>query len=385
MGNTLGIVVDFAVESLAEIREKSQESNINAELKKFEVEMNHLNDISQNYVSSISIPLLLKISENTIYGYSDENGVYIVAIYDIIQNSIKIIHSADPLYIEKVFHKSNHDDFFVSSTSMDYTKEIYHYGTEKLEEWDIDSRFNCKLVKSIRYFNFASISYFKAKFIQKINYIGMHYAIFLDQKGSILIFNSDYKVLHVDLDKNEVEKKLESNFLDISVTENFIFSPKNGFRNIRTNQQMEFISFRCISKNEVFLLTFNAQKSIGEIFYLHNYHIDPDVEPVASFSIIGVSDQIYFSDDSEFVFILEKNKTECNLLVFSIRETKFVFRKKLNGLEFIPINRITLQKNFVLCHNSYTKLLIELLEINIPIRMIPYSIHFPTDVHFIFK
>jgi hypothetical protein len=379
MGNTLGIV-DFSVESLDEIREKSQESKINTKLTKYEIEMNHLNDISQNYVNSrISIPpRLLKIRDNTIYGYSYEN-VHIVAIYDIIQNSIKIIHSADPLYIEKVFHKSNHDDFFVSSTSMDYTKEIYHYGTEKLEEWDIDSRFNCKLVKSIRNFNFASISYFKAKFIQKINYIG-EYVDFLNQIDSTLILNSDYKVLHVDLDKNEVEKKLESNFLDISVTENFIFSPKNGFRNIRTNQQMEFISFRCISKNEVFLLTFNAQKSIGEIFYLHNYHIDPDVEPVASFSIIGVSDQIYFSDDSEFVFILEKNKTECNLLVFSIRETKFVFRKKFIDQE---IDQITIQNNFILCSCSY--FLIDVLEINIPIRLKPYLIHSPTDIHFNFK
>jgi hypothetical protein len=148
--------------------------------------------------------------------------------------------------------------------------------------------------------------------------------------------------------------------------------------NINNKKNFSILNFQCLSNDEKFFLIFDSMKSIGKVYSTYNYHNNSN--PVTSFSLIGYSDQLYFSQDSEFIFILEITKSERILIVFSIREEKFVFRRKLKNSE---IEKIKIYNKFVFCYINIK--LFEVLEIDIPIRLKAYEILFPVDMYFNFK
>jgi hypothetical protein len=165
----------------------------------------------------------------------EENGIYILVIYDIQLNLVNVIHFTDPLGVFIVYHYSNEDDFFILSQHRDLLlnrgfQEINHYKTEKLEEWEIDSRFFCKLVKTIQS-NFTSIVYLKATLKKKINYDGKEFHI-LGRTENQLVFSSDSKLVNFNLELNEVMDEFQHPFPDykLSKTQNYIYHTHNGWK-----------------------------------------------------------------------------------------------------------------------------------------------------------
>jgi hypothetical protein len=88
--------------------------------------------------------------------------------------------------------------------------------------------------------------------------------------------------------------------------------------------------FYSISKNEKFILFFDNSKMMGYVHPMTEWQENiPEKKieyPSISFSLLDSSYFLEFSEDSEFIYILRKG---ISLMVFSIREIKFVFKMDL--------------------------------------------------------
>jgi hypothetical protein len=387
MGNTLGIASDVAVETLAEIREKSKEQNLNNQIQKYSSEMKHLCNVSSSYIKQVTTfpPYFFDVYGNFICTTFQENGVDFLAILDFFKKSLKVIRFQDPVRILFAHIDPISQDILIL---QEITNEIQHFETKECEI--IDTYF-CKKVKFIlSNFNSISISisisyletFQKKSLIQLLN----HDLYFMEQEDSQLFIGVGNKVHQFDFEKKEIVKIYDHSLKYVVKNGSYLCEKQVGFQKLIDDgvNRPTIPNFMCMSKDEIYFVSFDEKKSIGEVYLVDKHRSGTKNEPVAAFSILGFCYQMHFSEDSEFIFILEySNWKECYLVVFSMREKKFVFRRIFKDPD---ITKIHLIHNLVLCLDlTKTFRLAEIIEINIPIRLKPYSFNSPTNMFFKFK
>jgi hypothetical protein len=381
MGNTLGLpTIQVNEDETKEIQQKQTQY-----LKK-QLEMKNLCEDSSHHIQNvISIPFLFKVDSTSFFAISQENGVYLVAIYNVLKHSVMIIHFHNSLKefvgVHSVHHNPISDDFLIIEEK---SREIQHFNSKELDGFEIDDRFSCQMVKTISS-NFTSISYFKAVYNKTILYYQRPLG-FLKQEGSQLFIRVGNQIQQFNFEKKEIVEIFENSLKYSSKNGSYLCEKYIGFQKLidKVNNP-EIPNFMCMSNDEIYFVTFDFRKSLGEVYFVHNYRFDETNEPFLTFSLLGIANQMFFSEDSEFLFILEFIQKDYFLVIFSLREKKFVFRRFFKDPK---IDRIHLIKNFVLCSTYKKKVayfLAEVLEIKIPNRLKPYSIHFPANMFFIFK
>jgi hypothetical protein len=306
-----------------------------------------------------------------------------LAICDIKNSSVQVIISDHLKFKANVDFKSNDGVIFIICHKIRNGPilEIQQYSLEETDE--NNPKFDSEWIETLRSM-FNSISFHQAIFKQKLDVEGESMRI-IEQINSNLLFYCGDKLIHLDLEKNEIVKEFKiyfQNYLSqIQKTKNYIYMSQLGYQQIGKDWIVSD-SIRGISPDEMFIATFDKTKSEVSVFLLNDYEKNPKDSSIASFKTLGFVRNILFSADSEFIYMVEEMETEkCFLLIFSMREKKLMFKRKLKENQ---TSKIILQNNLVLVSSIFSYSLAEVLEIKIPIRLKPYSFQFPTDISFYF-
>jgi hypothetical protein len=382
MGNTLGVASDIAVESLAEIREKAQEQKYETEINKYNQQLIHLSNLSEKYLKSTQKFTNKFIVKGSIIFKKVQNGDFsFLIIYNVENNSAKVIHMKDTNW--EIYYKSpvKENEFFTYKSGEEGVC-YFKYIQAKPDE---DMRIYCENLSKTN--NFFSVSYFNMELIRILDVKSSSINQLVQKDEKLYVFSgvSDFVV---DIQKNEIE---EFSFSQLSqklrMTDPDVYVQTLGLGMLEQDLKSRMIlpnHFNSISKNEEFILFYDDSKMMGYIHPMTEWREnipDKKIESTSiSFSLLDSAHFLKFSEDSEFVYIMIN---AINLLVFSIRENKFVFKLDLPS-STVHTQQIQLLNDFILFLGSGNHL-IDAIEIKIPPRLKPYMIHSPTNIQFRFN
>jgi hypothetical protein len=385
MGNTLGVASDIAVDSLAEIREKAQEQKYETEINKYNQQLNHLSSLSEKYLKSTqTFTNKFIVKGSTIFKKVQNKDFSLLILYNIENNSINVIHMKETNW--EICYKSpvKENEFFTYKSGEE---GVYYFRSVAQVTPDEDMRICCE--KHLKTKHFSSVSYFNIEWIRilDVKSSDIYKLVQRDEKLYVFSSHSDFVI---DIQKNEILEEFSFSQLSqrLRMTDHYVYFQNLGFGMIQNDSKSRKIiipsHFDSISKNEEFILFFDSSKMIGYIHPMTEWReniLEKKIESTSiSFSLLDVYDFLEFSEDSEFVYML---RIGISLMVFSIREKKFVFKLDLPPSTF-HTQQIQLLNDFVLLLGSENHL-IYAMEIKISPRLKPYMIHTPANIQFKFK
>jgi hypothetical protein len=371
MGNTLGVASDIAVESLAEINQKVEEEKLKSSFQIFEKEMDHLTNLSDRFIVSRKvIPNFLEIKmEGTTIFQKLGNGL--ILTYNPEKKSAKVVQTCEESQQLDVCYVSKENELFMFWKRYSGFK---HFSLTTVDQSEINVGYYRRTLKEICAMC-SSVTFHKLNLIHAST--GIDDIMGLKQHENNLIVNTKSNdILVIDLKNYEIINKHPHGPVDnrISITNNYICVKREGFSTFYPDEFIYYPTMELISKDERFFLTFDADKWVGKIYPMtlgrEEFTKSESEKFDSSFFLLDSVLSFDFSDDSEFLFILENSDLKCNLKAFSIREKKFVFNMKLSH----EIRQIFVQNNHVICCASGedSPNVIEILELCIPKKLKPY-------------
>jgi hypothetical protein len=384
MGNTSNFASDVAVDSVDDIQEISEEQKFETEIKEYNQNLIYLSSLSEKYKISclkFNNPKFIVIG-STIYEKVKKENFSFLIIYNIENDSVKVIHMKETDWSTCYKSPVKENEFFTYKLGKE---GVYYFNLTEVTP-DEDMRIQGETLLKRKY---SSVSYFNTELIRilDIKSLSIHKLVQKDEKLYVFTNHPDFVV---DIQKNEILE--EFCFTKISqrsrMTDHYIYYQNLGFGMIGKDLKSRKIIipgyFNSISKNEEFILFYNNTKMMGFIHPMTEWRENNPKKKIEStsisFSLLDVPDFLKFSEDSEFVYILRNG---ISLLVFSIRENKFVFKLDLHS-STVHTKTIQLIDDFIL-FLALKRRLIFSVRIKIPPKLKPYIIHSPGNIQFRFK
>jgi hypothetical protein len=282
-----------------------------------------------------------------------ENGF--LYFYDFPTNSAKIVEFdlKYPIKEGQFFKSLNSDEIFAffevqieiphpNSTSK--RVPIYHVILEESKQisfpWNnnpflskCDSISQCKANftwKKLKYMNdiFKDIFYFEETY---------YYFLISEKTSTMMIEFVDQDII------SSCQHAFFFKTFPLKNAKNFVYFPFVGFQNILNGQVHYNKEFYCISKDNELCLFFNRSDKIVKIYQMKNVPMFRlnyalvqeeglmDQKFENSFSIQDSIEDMQFSEDSEIVYILEKNDLNIHIFsIYSLNDNCFTFCKMFN-------------------------------------------------------
>jgi hypothetical protein len=359
--------------------------------EKYKAEIEHLSNLSSSFfrkTKQFSNLNILFESSKSMRTLTEDGQTNLLLKYDIQTNSLKIIRLLPSITLSCFVSTENENEIFVYEKKISDSIFCFKCNTEEETE-DIEARFaHDKELFS----QFSSIKYFDSKMEKILEFKLVDSIIQLNIVKENLFICSKNSCLVMDVEKKEILQTIDlygwkfNSFL--KMTENYIYCKDIGFTmkfdEDYKSYRPEFDQFHSISKNEEYMLYFDESKSIGNVHQMSSvrfpstYRVDSNI----SFALFGSVISICFSEDSEFIFILTQDENKLKLIVFSIRENKFVCVKKMEDLKDVAY--MDCMNNLIL-FSDFSRMLQQVLEVRIPQKLKPYPIVSPTDIEFKFQ